>query len=152
MGQDVTAKNFLRINDCFCTGGQPSTQDLAKLKESGVHSILNLRRPEENPTEQQEEKKLAEDLGLKYFSIPVNTADLRDEQADRFLEITKDEANRPLFIHCASANRVGGFWLISRVLNDGWDFEKAEQEARKVGLKSPQLVEFARSYIQKKKQ
>jgi len=152
MGQDIVAKNFLRINEEFCTGGQPSRQDLTKLKESGVRSILNLRRPEENPTEQEEEKKLAEELGLKYFSIPVNVADLRDEQADQFLELTKDEVNRPLYIHCFTANRAGAFWLIHRVLNDGWEFEKAEEEAHKVGLTRPELLAFARSYVEKKKQ
>lgn len=147
-GQDVGARNFLRVNEQFCTGGQPTKEDLARLKESGVRSILNLRRPEENPTELAEEERLAEGLGLRYFLLPVNVSDLRPEQADRFLEIVRDEANRPMYIHCVSANRVGGFWLIHRVLTDGWDFDKAEQEARKIGLVRPELVEFARSYIE----
>jgi uncharacterized protein (TIGR01244 family) len=151
LGQDVTAKNFLRLNEEFCTAGQPSKEDLLKLKESGLRSILNLRRPEENPTEQAEEERLAEELGFKYFTIPVKVADLRPEQADRFLEIVKDEGNRPMLIHCMGANRVGGFWLIHRVLNDGWEFDKAEQEARKIGMTSPELVAFARSYIEQKK-
>jgi len=150
-GQDVAAKNFLRVNEEFCTAGQPSKEDLVKLKESGIRSILNLRRPEENPTEQAEEKRLAEELGLKYFSIPINVADLRLEQADLFLDLVKDQGNRPMLIHCMSANRVGGFWLIHRVLNDGWEFDKAEQEARRIGLTRPELLEFARSYIEQKK-
>lgn len=150
-GQDVAAKNFLRVNEDFCTAGQPSREDLLKLKETGVRSILNLRRPEENPTEQAEEERLAEELGFEYFRIPVNLADLRPEQADRFLEIVRDEGNRPMLIHCVTANRVGGFWLIHRVLTDGWQFERAEEEARKIGMARPELLEFARTYIEEKK-
>jgi hypothetical protein len=35
-------------------------------------------------------------------------------------------------------------------LRDGWTIEKAEEEAKQVGLKdSPHLNEFARNYIKK---
>jgi uncharacterized protein (TIGR01244 family) len=147
----VSARNFLRINEEFCTAGQPSLQDLERLKAQGVVGIINLRRPEENPTEQQEEKEKAEALGLKYFLIPVDRANPTREQAEEFLKIVSEKQNRPLLIHCAAANRVGAFWLIYRVLNDGWDCAKAEQEARRVGLHSENLVEFAKKYVEEKK-
>jgi hypothetical protein len=45
---------------------------------------------------------------------------------------------------------VGAFWMIRRVLRDGWSLEAAEEEATKVGLReAPHLVEFARNYIEK---
>ncbi|MFB3902216.1 MAG: protein tyrosine phosphatase family protein [Acidobacteriota bacterium] len=147
----VSARNFLRINEEFCTAGQPSLQDLERLKAQGVIGIINLRRPEENAAEQAEEKQKAQELGLKYFSIPVDGANPLPEQAEEFLEIVSEKENRPLFIHCLSANRVGAFWFIYRVLHDGWDCAKAEQEAREVGLSRPNLVEFARKYVQEKK-
>jgi len=65
-----------------------------------------------------------------------------------FLKILDDPANRPAFIHCTSAIRVGAFWMIRRVLRDGWKVDDAEEEAKKIGLKeSPHLNEFARRYI-----
>jgi protein tyrosine phosphatase (PTP) superfamily phosphohydrolase (DUF442 family) len=67
-----------------------------------------------------------------------------------FLRVTDDEANRPAFIHCAGAVRVGAFWMIRRVLRDGMTVEAAEEEARKIGLNNaPKLTEFARQYIEK---
>ena len=36
-------RNFLRINEEFCTGGQPRSEHLAKLKADGVTTIINLR-------------------------------------------------------------------------------------------------------------
>ena len=64
------------------------------------------------------------------------------------VRVTDDPANRPMFIHCTAAIRVGGFWLIRRVMRDGMTFEAALEEARKVGLtQGPHLEEFAREYI-----
>lgn len=142
----VSAKNFLRLNDDFCTAGQPSLEDLAKLKAEGIRAILNLRQPEEDPLIAEEEKA-AQSLGLKYFNLPIDASNLQTSQAEQFLKIVGDEHNHPILIHCASANRVGGFWMIHRVLKDGWTLEKAEEEARRIGLRNPALVEFARRYI-----
>ncbi len=139
--------NFLRVNKQICTGGQPSLDDLAKLKREGVRAVINLRRPTEYNAEEEAAK--VKELGLRYFNVAVSVAEPKDEQADEFLKITSDPQNRPAFIHCASANRVGAFWMIRRVLVDGWKIEDAEAEARKIGMHSPRLVEFAHSYIER---
>ena len=138
-------KNFLRINSEICTGGQPTMEDLARMKAEGVRAILNLRQPSEYNAE--EEALKAKDLGLRYFNIPVNGVEPKDEQADEFLKVLADPQNRPIFIHCTMANRVGAFWMIRRVLVDHWKLDDAETEARKMGLHSQNLFDFARTYI-----
>ena len=141
-------RNFLRVNKEFCTGGQPRVEHLAALKADGVRSVINLRPPGEHRAE--EEEKAVRDLGLRYFTVPVVFTDPKDEQVAEFLKLTDDPANRPAFVHCAGAIRVGAFWMIRRVLRDGWTVEAAEEEARKIGLReSPHLVEFARGYIER---
>jgi uncharacterized protein (TIGR01244 family) len=143
-------RNFLRINTDFCTGGQPTMQQLEQLKADGISTIINLRTAEEYNTAQEEAK--AKELGLRYFSIPVVYSTPKEEQATEFLKIMADSKNRPVFIHCTAAIRVGAFWLIKRVMQDGWTFEKAEEEAQKVGLRNaPHLTEFAKAYVQKYK-
>ena len=47
----------------------------------------------------------------------------------------------------ATANRVGAFWMIRRVIRDGWTLENAEEEARKIGLRNETLLAFAKDYI-----
>ena len=143
-------RNFLRVNKEFCTGGQPRKEHLAKLKEEGVRAIINLRQPGEHRAE--EERAEAERLGLRYFNIPVAYGEPKEGQVTEFLKLTDDEANRPAFIHCTGAIRVGAFWMIRRVLRDNWTIEEAEKEAEKIGLReAPHLNEFARAYIEKHK-
>ncbi|HEX8089790.1 MAG TPA: protein tyrosine phosphatase family protein [Blastocatellia bacterium] len=141
-------RNFLRVNEKFCTGGQPRLEHLAKLKAEGVKAIINLRQPGEHRA--GEEEAMAKQLGLRYYNIPVAFADPKEEQVTEFLMLTDDAANLPVFIHCTAAVRVGAFWMIRRVLRDGLTVAAAEEEAKKVGLRdAPHLNEFARGYIEK---
>lgn len=139
-------RSFLQVTPEFCTGGQPRPEHFAKLKADGVKAVLNLRTPGEHRAE--EEQGAVETAGMKYFNIPVIYAAPTDAQVDEFLRITDDVANRPMFIHCTAAIRVGTFWMIRRVLRDGMSAEAALEEAKKVGLtNAPHLEEFARNYI-----
>ncbi len=138
-------KNFLQVDEQICTGGQPTMAELEKLKREGVRAIINLRRPSEYNAEEEAAK--ARELGLRYINIPVDSSDVKDAQVEEFLKATDDLANRPAFIHCNSANRVGAFWMIRRVLRDRWSVEKAEDEAKKIGMHNPKLREFALDFI-----
>jgi uncharacterized protein (TIGR01244 family) len=141
-------RNFIRMNKEFCTGAQPRLEHLEMLKKEGVKAIINLRQPSEHRAAEEEAK--AKELGLRYFNIPVAFGSPKDEQVDEFLRITDDVANQPAFVHCAAGIRVGAFWMIRRVLRDGFTIEAAEKEAEQIGLRdSPHLNEFARSYISK---
>ena len=139
-------RHFLRVTPEFCTGGQPRIEHIAQLKADGVKAVLNLRQPSEHRA--AEEQAAVEQAGLKYFNIPVVYANPVDAQVDEFLRITDDPSNRPMFIHCTAAIRVGAFWMIRRVLRDHMTIDAAFEEARKVGLvESPHLEDFARKYI-----
>ena len=140
-------RNFVRLNADFCTGAQPRLEHLEKLKADGVKSILNLRQTSEHRAAEEEGK--AKELGLQYFNIPVAFGEPKEEQVAEFFKITDDQKNFPIFIHCAAGIRVGAFWLIRRVLRDGWELEAAEKEADEIGLReSPHWKEFAMKYIE----
>jgi uncharacterized protein (TIGR01244 family) len=139
-------RNFLQVNKEFCTGGQPRLEHFEKLKADGVKAVLNLRTPGEHRAE--EERAAVEQAGMKYFNIPVVYTAPTNEQVDEFLRVTDDPANRPMFIHCTAAIRVGAFWMIRRALRDGMSVDAALEDAKKVGLtNAPHLEEFARAYI-----
>lgn len=144
--QDLSIRNFLRVNEEFCTAGQPTVDQLTELKDDGIRAVLNLRTPSEHDA--TAEADMVRALGMSYFNIPVAGSNVADGQVEEFLRLTDDEANQPMFIHCASANRVGAFWLIRRVLRDGWDLAAAEEEAARIGLRSAALKAFALGYIE----
>lgn len=143
-GQPIRA--FVQVSTDVCTGGQPEMEHFAKLKGEGIKAVLNLRTPGEHRAD--EERAAVQAAGLQYFNIPVVYTHPTSEQVDEFLKITDDKQNRPIFIHCTAAIRVGAFWLIRRVVRDGWGWDAAYEEAQKVGLKgAPHLDEFAKQYI-----
>jgi uncharacterized protein (TIGR01244 family) len=142
-------RRFLRVEKDICTGGQPRLVHLEKLKAEGIKAIINLRPPDEHAAAKEEAK--AKELGLRYFNIPVAFGNPRDAQVEEFLKLTDDAANRPVFIHCAAAIRVAAFWMIRRVIRDGWTTEKAQEEAKKIGLTVQDWEDFAVDYIDRHK-
>ena len=142
---------FLKLSDNVWTGGQPWLEHLPKLKDAGIKVIINLR-PHVEYQGGREETSVKE-LGMGYFNIPVDGQAPDELDADDFLKLTDEQLkNGPVFIHCAVGTRVGGFWMIRRVLRDGWEFDKALEEANKIGLNNhARLTEFAKEYIDKKK-
>ncbi|MEW6127817.1 MAG: sulfur transferase domain-containing protein [Acidobacteriota bacterium] len=149
MDEVTSIRRFLRVDKDICTGGQPRLVQLAKLKAEGIKTIINLRPPDEHAGAKEEAK--AKELGLRYFNIPVSFANPQDEQVEAFLKLTDDAANRPMFIHCAAAIRVGAFWMIRRVMRDGWTVEKAQEEAKKIGLTNQDWIDFAMDYLERHK-
>jgi uncharacterized protein (TIGR01244 family) len=139
--------NFTKVDAVVACGGATDTSALDGLKADGFKTIVNLRQPSETGANIEQNVAEAKRLGLNYVSIPVNSQALDPKTLDRFLETIADTANQPVFVHCASANRVGAFWLAKRVLQDGWSIEKATEEARLIGLHSAPLEKFALDYI-----
>lgn len=140
----------LCLDDSFATGGQPSDQAYAKAAASGFHSVMSLRTGAEG-VDLARERSLVEKNNLRYFNIPVVSSAPRSEQADEFLRLVKDKSNHPMLINCASANRVGAFMMIFRVLEQGWTEDKAMEEAVKIGLRGDELKKFAGDYIARRR-
>jgi protein tyrosine phosphatase (PTP) superfamily phosphohydrolase (DUF442 family) len=140
----------LCLDDSFATGGQPTENAFAKVAASGFRSVLSLRTSGEG-IDLKKERSLVEKTGLRYFNIPVVSSAPRAEQAEEFIKLVKEKSNHPMLIHCASANRVGAFMMIYRVLEQGWSEEKALDEAVKIGLRGDELKKFAESYIAQSK-
>src|SRR6185369_11655050 len=137
---------FLCLDDQFATGGQPNDAAYSKAATSGFRSVLSLRTGSEG-VDLFRERAVVEQNKLRYFNIPVVSSAPRPEQADEFIRLVKDPANHPMLINCASANRVGAFMMIYRVLEQGWSEDKALDEAIKIGTTAENLKKFAHDYI-----
>ena len=76
---------------------------------------------------------------------------LTAEVIDRTRELLRT-AERPILLHCKSANRVGAAWLAYRVLDDGATVEESAAEAATVGLRTPAYGERVERYIAEERQ
>jgi protein tyrosine phosphatase (PTP) superfamily phosphohydrolase (DUF442 family) len=144
LGADVP--RLLCLDENFATGGQPTSDAYAKAAASGFTSVLSLRTAGEG-VDLIKERARAENGKLRYFNIPVDSSAPRPAQADEFLRIARDKANHPMLVTCATANRVGAFMMILRVVEQGWSEAKALDEAIKIGLRGEELEKFAKDYI-----
>jgi uncharacterized protein (TIGR01244 family) len=143
--------HILCVDEHFATAGQPNDSAYAKLAENGYRSVLSLRTSSEG-FGLGHEKEAVEKAGLRFINIPIVSAAPKPEQVTEFINAVKDKNNQPMLIHCASANRVGAFWMIYRVVEQGWSEEKALEEATKIGLTNPVLKSFAHEYISSRMQ
>lgn len=139
--------NFTRVDATVACGGATEVATLDALKKDGFKTVINLRVATEPGANITENQARAQALGLNYVHIPFSGGSPDPKVIDTFLATIADTTNQPVFIHCASAQRVGTVWLAKRVLQDNYSIEKATQEAHAIGLSNPGLEKFALQYI-----
>lgn len=146
--QHAHVQNFAHPYPWLYTGGQPDAKALAALARSGVHDIYDLRAAGESRG--LDERATAESLGLHYLPIPTSgVADFTDSRFTGFRRhLMAHGAGDPMFIHCASGNRVGAALLPWLVLDQGLTEDLALEMARSVGLRDEALTQRALEYIQ----
>ncbi len=139
--------NYTRVDATVACAGATPVEALGEIKKNGFVSVINFRMPQEQGANIEESKATAASVGLKYIHLPHQTPTA--EIAEAFLKAVADPANQPVYIHCASANRVGAMWFIKRVKLDGWDAARAMREAELLGLRAPNLKQFVLDYIKR---
>ena len=140
-------RNYSRVDATVGCGGAVDPAAMASLKKEGFISVINLRLPTEEGANVDAGRAAAQTAGLKYIHLPFNVAMPDSKVVDSFLAAVADKSNQPVFIHCGSASRVGGMWMIKRVLQDKWMLDRAMTEAKAIGLNNAQLEAFAVQYI-----
>ncbi len=126
--------NFTEVDEHIFRGGQPTQEGLKSLAKLGVKTIIDLRG-----NEQQGEKQEVEALGMKYlhFAMPALAAPT-DERVAEVLKVLEDPAmstDWPVFIHCMRGkDRTGVIVACYRIKHQGWDNQKALEEAKQHGL------------------
>ena len=138
-------RNYTRVDATVACGGATPPEAMADLRDLGFTSVINFRTAAEEGANIEASQAAATEAGLNYIHIPFRQPSA--EIAERFLDVIADTSNQPVYIHCASANRVGAMWFIKRVKQDGWDQARAMEEAETIGLRSEALKEFVRGYV-----
>ena len=143
----ATIERFYRISERVAVGGQPTPDQVMELSHGGFNGVITLR--EESEFNDGPQARAARDWGLTFVRVPVSREAPSDAAVEKFLAATDDQSLYPVYIYCASGNRAVAFWMIRRVVRDGWTVANAEAEANRAGLESGKMLEFARDYVQR---
>src|SRR5262249_5272965 len=120
--------NFARLETTVACGGTIKPEAMAELKGRGFKSVFNLQRREEASANVDAEAAAAKAAGIAYIHVPFAPQAPDTTSVDTFLKEIRKPENEPAFIHCGGGNRAAGFWLIKRVVVDGWDVDRATKE------------------------
>lgn len=124
---------FLQVNDHIYRGAQPTSQGMRTLAKRGVRAIVDLREYGEGA---ELEKKEAESLGIRFYSVPMPPLSAPPEDAvSKVLGLLDDPQNWPVFIHCQHGkDRTGTVVACYRMRHDHWPNRRALVEAEDHGL------------------
>jgi uncharacterized protein (TIGR01244 family) len=139
--------NFSRVENAAGFGGATQPSAMARLKNLGFSSVISLRLASEPDVDVDASGAAAQTVGLNYVHLPFDSANPDPQLVHDFLAAVGDEANQPVYIHCASATRAAALWMIKRVFEDGWEIDEAREEAEVIALKPSKAVAFATQYI-----
>ena len=79
----------------------------------GIKTVINVL-PERQCVRNEREVVMANNM--VYRSIPFELSGFRRQTIDHFSKIL-EKAEKPVLIHCATGNHVGGLWFAYRILN-----------------------------------
>jgi len=128
------------------TGGQPTTQHLAALKQAGCELVLDCRDPmEPRPLSEAEEVRR---VGMEYVVIPVGHTRGSDETLRSIREVlAANVGKRKMLYHCASGNRVGATVIPFLMLDQQFSEDDAVMTAMRSGARNAELIEWALEFV-----
>jgi uncharacterized protein (TIGR01244 family) len=139
--------NFSRLQTTIACAGAVEVSAVPDIKKLGYNSIINLRQASEQGANIEASQAAAKTAGINYVHIPFNTQAPDPEIVPQFLAAVTAPANQPAFVHCAGAGRAAAMWMIKRMQVDGWDQQKAGEEAAALGLANERLKQFAIDWV-----
>jgi uncharacterized protein (TIGR01244 family) len=137
--EKLDATNYKRLSPSLAIAGKPSKEALASLKAAGFKTAIDLRQPAEGVTSAKES---VEAQGLKFVSVPVSPDTFTLEDAKKIEAVLKDQDAAPVFLFCASSNRVGAALAVIEYRR-GRSKDEAIAEGKKAGLSSSAMEKAA---------
>jgi len=139
--------NAGKISDQLFRGAQPALSSLPQLKTFGITTIVDLRS--EAPSTRENERHLAESLGLRFVHIPVDGFSTPSSpQLAQFFSLFRETTPQTVFVHCEfGEDRTGVFIASYRIAIQHWTADQALREMYAFGFHNhwhPNMAGFVR--------
>lgn len=141
--ETLDATNYKRLSPSLAVAGRPSPEALAKLKESGFRTAIDIRQPAEGVSITRE---AAAAQGLNFLNVPVSPDTFSLDDVKKVEAVLADQKAAPVFLFCSSSNRVGGVIAVIEYRR-GRTKDEAIAEGKKAGLRSSAMVKAAEKLI-----
>jgi uncharacterized protein (TIGR01244 family) len=107
-------ENARWVSANVAVGGQPSAEDLRRLRKRGVATVVNLRPPAEaeGSLAPDAEGDAARAAGLAYHHIPVTIESLGPAPVQQ-LRAAIEASDGPVYVHCGAGQRACSLSLLA---------------------------------------
>jgi tyrosine-protein phosphatase SIW14 len=125
-------RKFEQINQHLYRGGQPDEAGFKALAKLGIRTIVDLR---DIAKQSNWEKRMVESLGMRFVAVPMSLHAPADDQIAHVLDPFNASEDWPVFVHCQGGrDRTSAVIACYRIAHDGWNNQKAYEEAKQHGL------------------
>src|SRR5688500_6636662 len=145
--QDV--RNFRRVDSRLATCGQPTEEQLASARSTGVEVVINLALHDDPRYSLADERGSVEALGMRYVHIPVQFGAPTESDLLAFFDAMESSRNRHVLVHCAANYRVTAFLGLYRRIKQGWSGDAAFQLMGTVWKADAVWTEFIETMLAK---
>jgi tyrosine-protein phosphatase SIW14 len=138
--QTHTIRNFHKVNDGLYRGGRPDREDVARLKDLGVKTIVDLECKlfDREPPVVKTERIWAAESGIRFEHIPMHPIRAPGKRdVEKALALITDPSNQPVYVHCSrGSDRTGVVVAAYRIRCDGWTVKDAIEEMKRYGYRN----------------
>jgi uncharacterized protein (TIGR01244 family) len=136
-----TIYNMLSLTDDLGTSGQPTSAQLAAIKEAGYEVVINLATGT-TPRDLPNEADVVAAQGMEYIHIPVVWTNPTEADLARFFEVMDATQHQKRFVHCIANMRVSAFLFLYRTLRQGMPLETARATMAQIWEPNPIWQKF----------
>jgi protein tyrosine/serine phosphatase len=144
--------NAGKIDDHLFRGAQPDQDGVQSLQKLGVTTIIDLRAEDHNRS--AEEKKQAENIGIKFVLIPNDGwSNPTDAHMAEFFRLIAQRPQQAIFVHCQfGEDRTGVYVAAYRMVFEHWTWQQALAEMRDFHFTSfwhPNMKNYVKHFPQR---
>ena len=133
--------NMLPLEENLGTSGQPTSAQLAAIKEAGYTVVINLATGA-TPRDLPNEAAVVAAQGMEYIHIPVVWEQPTEADLSRFFEAMDATQGQKRFVHCIANMRVSAFVFLYRVLRQAMPVEEARTSLARIWQPNPVWQQF----------